>query len=130
VRHLGLGGHVEFRPFHEEIRDVFEEASVVASPSVLPESFGLGLLEAMSFGRPVVASRLGGPAELILDGETGFLVPPSEPAALAAALDRLLADPTLARRLGEAGRRRSLENFSLAAQAAAFQRLYGELSVR
>jgi glycosyltransferase involved in cell wall biosynthesis len=130
ARRLGLGGRVEFRPFREEIADVFTEASVVASPSVLPESFGLGLLEAMSFGRPVVASRLGGPAELVRDGETGFLVPPSEPIALAAALDRLLADPALARRLGEAGRRRSVESFSLAGQAAAFHRLYGELSAR
>ncbi len=127
---LGLGGSVEFRPFREEIGDVFVEASVVASPSVLPESFGLGLLEAMSFGRPVVATRLGGPAELVRDGETGLLVPPSDPAALAAALDRLLADASLASRMGEAGRRRSLESFSLAAQAAAFHRLYDELSVR
>jgi len=127
---LGLGARVEFRPFHEEIGDVFVEASVVTSPSVLPESFGLGLLEAMSYGRPVVASRLGGPMELVLDGETGFLVPPSDPAALAAALDRLLADAALAGRMGEAGRRRSIENFSLAAQAAAFHRLYDELSVR
>jgi glycosyltransferase involved in cell wall biosynthesis len=127
---LGLGGSVEFRPFREEIGDVFVEASVVASPSVLPESFGLGLLEAMSYGRPVVASRLGGPTELVLDGETGFLVPPSEPAALAAALDRLLADSALAGRMGEAGRRRSAESFSLAAQAAAFHNIYEELSAR
>ncbi len=128
ARRLGLGAQVEFRPFREEVGDVFVEASVFASPSVLPESFGLGLLEAMSFGRPVVASRLGGPTELVRDGETGFLVPPSEPAALAAALDRLLADAALARRLGEAGRHRSRENFSLAAQAAAFHRLYADLS--
>jgi glycosyltransferase involved in cell wall biosynthesis len=63
-----------------------------------------------------------------MDEETGLLVPPADAAALADALDRILSDPMLARRLGEAGRRRSLQGFSVAAQAAAFERLYGELS--
>jgi glycosyltransferase involved in cell wall biosynthesis len=68
----------------------------------------------MAAGRPVVASRLPELTEIIVDGETGFLVPPGDKTALARQTRRLLEDADLARRLGEAGRRRAAECFSLA----------------
>lgn len=88
-----------------ELARWYERAAVVCCPS-RREGFGLVCAEAMAHGRPVVASAVGGLQELVVDGETGLLVPPRDPAALRAALDRLLADPDLRRRLGEAGRTR------------------------
>ena len=66
----------------------------------------------MAHGRPVVATAVGGLRDLVVDGETGVLVPPRDPAALRAALDRLLADRDLRRRLGAAGRERAQRKFS------------------
>ncbi len=76
------------------------------------EILGLVLLEAMACETPVVCSAIGGMPELVIDGETGLLVPPGDSAALGAAVERLLDDVPLARRLGEAGRERVLERFT------------------
>jgi glycosyltransferase involved in cell wall biosynthesis len=73
----------------------------------------MSVLEAMAAGVPVVATAVGGVPELVREGETGLLVPPRDPGALAAALGTLAADPELRRRLGEAGRRRVETEFSL-----------------
>ena len=77
----------------------------------LREAFGLAFVEAMAFGLPVVGSRIEAMPEIVVDGETGLLVPPRDPAALAGALSALLADPARARRMGEAGRARVAERF-------------------
>ena len=76
------------------------------------EGLPLVVLEAMARGRPVVATAVGGTPELVVDGETGLLVPPRDPERSPAALRRLLDDAELRRRLGEAGRRRVAERFS------------------
>jgi glycosyltransferase involved in cell wall biosynthesis len=89
---------------------LFARASVFALPT-LREAFGLVLLEAMVFGLPVVASAVEAVPEIVVQGETGLLVPPRDPAALAEALHALLADPARARRLGDAGRARVAERF-------------------
>jgi glycosyltransferase involved in cell wall biosynthesis len=68
------------------------------------EGYGLVAREAMAHGRPVVATRVGGLADAIADGETGLLVPPGDVAALRGAIVRLLEDPELRRRLGDAAR--------------------------
>jgi glycosyltransferase involved in cell wall biosynthesis len=94
----------------EQLAGLFARASVFALPT-LREAFGLAFLEAMSFGLPVVASRIEAIPEIVHDGETGILVPPREPAALAAALSSLLADPARARQLGNAGRARAADRF-------------------
>lgn len=73
------------------------------------EGFGIAYLEAGASGKPVVAAAAGGAPEAVLDGETGLVVPPEDPAALAEALARILDDETLARRLGRLGRRRAAE---------------------
>jgi glycosyltransferase involved in cell wall biosynthesis len=89
---------------------LFARASLFALPT-LREAFGLAFLEAMAFGLPVVATSIGAIPEIVVDGETGVLVPPRDPAALAAACVSLLGDPARARRLGEAGRARAAERF-------------------
>jgi glycosyltransferase involved in cell wall biosynthesis len=80
------------------------------------EALGMAVLEAMAAGLPVVATRVGGLPEAVEEGVSGLLVPRRDPAALSAALGRLLLDDGLAREMGEAGRRRVLERFTPASQ--------------
>jgi glycosyltransferase involved in cell wall biosynthesis len=89
----------------------YQAATVFATPS-LESVFELVNLEALACGTPVVASRVGGFPDLIADGENGYLVPPGDPAALAARLEQVLDDAALASRLGEAGRRTILRDFT------------------
>ena len=96
---------------HDELQQLYARAAVVACPS-RREGFGVACLEAMAHGRPVVATRVGGLLDLVVDGETGIVVPPRDPAALRSALERLLADPDLRHRLGMAGRDRARAHFS------------------
>jgi glycosyltransferase involved in cell wall biosynthesis len=96
---------------HDELGPLYERAAVVAVPSHR-EGFGVACLEAMAYGRPVVASAVGGLLDLVVDGETGLLVPPRDVPALRAALERLLGDAELRRRLGEAARERVRERFA------------------
>ena len=123
---LGIRERVEFG-FHEDVPGLLESLDVVALPS-WTEGLPVVLLEAMAHARPVVATPVGGTPELVVDGETGLLVPPRDPEALAAALQRLLEDPDLARRLGEAGRTRVAERFTAAAQTRRILELYDELT--
>jgi glycosyltransferase involved in cell wall biosynthesis len=95
----------------DELALLYARAAVVACPSHR-EGFGVACLEAMAHGRPVVASAVGGLLDLVVDGETGIHVPPGDAPALRAALERLLADPGLRRRMGGAGRQRAAERFS------------------
>jgi len=96
---------------HDELGSLYERAAVVACPS-RREGFGVVCAEAMAHARPVVAGAVGGLLDLVVDGETGLLVPPRDPAALRAALERLLEDRGLRRRLGEAARERVRRHFS------------------
>jgi glycosyltransferase involved in cell wall biosynthesis len=96
---------------HDELQGLYARAAVVVCPS-RREGFGVACLEAMAHGRPVVATDVGGLRDLVVDGETGIVVPPRDPAALRAALQRLLGDGDLRRRLGAAGRERARERFS------------------
>ena len=89
----------------------YEHAAIVVCPS-RREGYGVVAREAMAYGRPVVASAVGGLTEAVEDGVTGLLVPPQDPVALRAALERLLADPELRGRLGAAARERARERFS------------------
>jgi glycosyltransferase involved in cell wall biosynthesis len=110
----GVG--VLFAGFRRDVAACLAAADVVALPS-LHEGLGVAALEAMAAARPVVASRVGGLAEVVVDGETGLVVPTSDPASLAAALARLAREPALRARLGEAGRARVLSRYTGARMA-------------
>jgi glycosyltransferase involved in cell wall biosynthesis len=110
---LSCSEDVIFAGYRADARELLEGADVCVVPSVWQEAFGLAALEPMARGVPVVASRVGGIPEVVVDGETGILVPPGDEAGLARALDRLLADPAERARLGANGRRRAAEQFSL-----------------
>jgi glycosyltransferase involved in cell wall biosynthesis len=116
-------GALGFVP-HDEVDRLYERAAVVVLPSYR-EGLPLCVLEAMAHGRPVVASAVGGIPELVEDGVTGFLVEPGDVAGLRAAIEKLLTDPALRRRLGRAARARVAERCSwdrvTAATVAAYE---------
>jgi glycosyltransferase involved in cell wall biosynthesis len=101
-----------------ELAPWYERAAIVCCPS-RREGYGVVAREAMAHGRPVVASAVGGLVDAVEDGVTGLLVPPRDPKALRAALERLLDDPDLRLRLGAAARERARERFSRAAATTA-----------
>lgn len=112
-----------------DIPAVLRTLDLFALPS-LAEGISNTILEAMSTALPVVATRVGGNAELIEDGLTGALVPPANPDALATAMLRYFKDPRTARRHGKAGRSRVERQFSLAHMVSAYDRLYSKLLER
>jgi glycosyltransferase involved in cell wall biosynthesis len=114
---------------HDELQRLYARAAVVACPS-RREGFGVACLEAMAHGRPVVATGVGGLLDLVVDGETGIVVPPRDAAALRAALERLLGDRDLRRRLGAAGRERAREHFSWEAVTDATLTAYADVAGR
>lgn len=100
-----------------ELRALYAGTDVFVLPAVVDskgdtEGLGVVLLEAMRFGRPVVASAVGGIPDIVEDGRTGWLVPAGDVAELAGALDRVAADPEAARRVAAAGRSMALDRFS------------------
>lgn len=108
---LGLDDHVTFTGFRDDL-DRLIPAFDVFCLSSHQEGLGTSLLDAMAFGRPIVATAAGGIPDAVLDGVTGRLVPARQPEALADALIGLLADPERRAALGAAGRRRFLEEFT------------------
>jgi alpha-maltose-1-phosphate synthase len=107
------------------VTQLYSHAAVFACPSVY-EPFGLINLEAMACEMAVVASAVGGILEVVQDGKTGILVPPSRPDALAAALNQVLASPERAREMGRAGRRRVEAQFSWTSIAERTEQVYAE----
>jgi len=109
----GLGGRVRFLGHRTDVPDVTQTLDVLVHASVMPEPFGRVLIEAMSLGRPLVASNDGGVPEIVEHGQTGFTVPAGDHQAMARALRELLASPELRAAMGARGRRRVHEHFSI-----------------
>jgi glycosyltransferase involved in cell wall biosynthesis len=112
---------------HEALAELYDRSAIVACPS-WREGFGMACAEAMAHGRPVVATSVGGFLDLVDDGETGLLVAPGDVDGLRVALRRLLDDPELRVRMGEAGRVRIRDHFSWRAVTDATLEAYAEAS--
>jgi glycosyltransferase involved in cell wall biosynthesis len=123
VQTLGLREEVSFVGFVADVPKFLSSIDVLVLPS-LYEGLGVAALEGMAAGKPVVATRVGGLAESIVDGETGFLVPAEDGAALADAIDRLVADPSMARAMGCKGAARVLKNFTIEQMASQNEAYY------
>lgn len=115
-----------FLGFYLDMPALLASVDIFAMPS-LSEGLGVAVLEAMAAGRPVVASAVGGLKESVIDGVTGFLVPPVNSQALAEGIAKLISNPTLATEFGLAGRARVRLNYSLEDMARANEALYHEL---
>jgi glycosyltransferase involved in cell wall biosynthesis len=111
---------------HQAVMEAWRRCSIALTPSIWPEPFGIVAIEAMSSGRPVIASDIGGLRDIVIDGETGLRVPPGNDGALCQAIERLLADPGLRERLGQAGRRRAAE-FQASAIVPRIEQVYWDV---
>lgn len=119
----GLAGHVWMAGERSDVPLMNSGLDVFVLPS-LAEGISNTLLEAMASGLPVIATRVGGNPELVVEGETGLLVPSANPAALADAMAALLADPARAAAFGQAGRARVCAQFSLDAMVGSYLSVY------
>ena len=120
---LGVADAVHWVGFREDVADVLRLSDLLVLPSI-EEPFGRVVIEAMSVGLPVVATASGGVPEIVVEGETGLLVPPGEPGPLAEAIAALLSEPARARALGAAGHRRAREHFDVRRVARQVQAIY------
>jgi len=124
---LGLGGHTFFTGRCARVAELLAVSEVCVLSSRGVEGFSNSIIEYMAAARPVVATDVGGAAEAVAEGETGFVVPPGDEGALAARVVELLEDPARAREMGERGLRRVKEKFSCEAQLARVEALYERL---
>jgi hypothetical protein len=108
AKNVSMLGHVRW----SDLVNWYRKAGIFVMPSYY-ETFGISAIEAMTFGLPVVATNAGGLSEVVEDGVTGFLVPPGDSQALAEAMIHLLRDKDLRKTMGEAGRKRVLDEFTV-----------------
>mgnify|MGYP001227085124 CR=1 FL=1 len=119
-----LRRQVRFPGFVEDVPALLRDLDIVVNPSTVPEGFGQAIVEAMMAGKPVIASALGGPVDVIEDGVTGRLIPADNATALAEAIDDLLADPAAAAEMGRRGRLRAVERYELRATTRSIEHVY------
>lgn len=123
IRHGEGGGHCQSLGFVDDVRAVLSAADMLVMPSRW-EGFGLAAAEAMAAGLPVVATRVAGIRDVVVDGETGLLVGCDDVVALSQAVEKLTENAELRKRLGQAGQKRIVENFSIDTTITAHEKLY------
>jgi glycosyltransferase involved in cell wall biosynthesis len=125
VRALGLGDAVRLTGRRRDLPEFLPRLEILALAShPFRETFPLSTMEGMACGLPTVNTDVGSVRDLVVDGVTGLLVPPGDPARMAEAFVRLLRDPDLARGMGEAGRRRIEREFTLDLSVDAYRRYF------
>lgn len=120
---LAIGDRVHLLGFRDDVADILAAGDVFTMPS-LSEGLPLALVEGMSFGLPVVVTRVGGVPEVVTDGVEGLIVPPSDAGALASALGELLDDVPRRQQMGAAARTRAIRDYALSTMADRYERLY------
>jgi mannosyltransferase len=131
ARRLGIEGSVRFTGFipDEELYGLMAASTMLVHPAK-SEDFGIVIAEAQALGKPVVAYRTSGPELILEDGKTGYLVPSGDTDELVSRICKLLAEPERAQQMGQAGRQRVLERFSVQASVGVFQSVYTALANR
>lgn len=112
VKELDLNGIVLFLGHRDDVPAIMSASDIIVHASIEPEPFGCVIIEGMAMKKPIIATNIGGPTEIIVNGETGLLIPPSDPRAMAGAIQKLLYAPELCMRMGDKGRRRVEEHFT------------------
>ncbi len=128
VQRLGVAHAFHIADFRKDIRDVMDAFDVFVLPSTQPDPCPAVVLEAMAAGKPVIATAHGGPLEIVVHGETGYLVPPNDAEELAARINELLETPHVRKAFGEAARRRVQQHFHIRRFMIEIESLYAELS--
>ena len=115
ARDMGILHRVDFPGWlpHERLHELYRRSSVVVVPSIVPETFGMVGIEAMAYQKPVVAFDVGGIAEWLSDGKSGFLVKPGDEMALSEKIELLLSEPSRAKEMGKRGRETVEQRFNL-----------------
>ncbi|MDI6840240.1 MAG: glycosyltransferase family 4 protein [bacterium] len=113
VTDFKLTDSVIFMSYREDVLDIMAASDIIVHASIGPEPFGLVIIEAISVGKPVIASRIGAPKEIIEDGVDGILVPPKDSEAIANACIKLLKDPMLCKNMGKYGREKVEKYFGV-----------------
>jgi len=126
VQSLGLEERVHFLGFRSDVAELLPLFDLFVLSS-REEGISLTLIEAMAAGLPIVATRVGGNPEVVVDGETGLLVEAGQPEALAAALGSLLGDPDTRMRMGRRGREVALRRFDIERLIDEYQAIYTEI---
>jgi glycosyltransferase involved in cell wall biosynthesis len=126
VERLGLTGRVHFLGWQPDLGPIFRSWDIFAIPS-LEEGLPIAALEAMAAGLPVVATSVGGLPEAVEDGQTGYLIPPSDVTALTARLRLLIRNPNGRRAMGAAGRERARNDFSVDRMVREIAAIYDSL---
>jgi glycosyltransferase involved in cell wall biosynthesis len=124
---LGVQNYVDFLGFRGDIAQYMGGIELLVHASITGEPFGQVIIEAMASGKPVVATNGGGVPEIVVHGETGLLVPMGNATAMADAICQILADPAAARRIGELGRQRVIEQFTIEHTVEKVQQVYDQL---
>ncbi len=124
---LGIENNVIWAGYRNDAPQVMAALDILALPSILPEPFGMVVLEAMATGKPVVATAQGGPLETIIEGETGYLVSATDPSDMANALQTLAQNTHLRLQLGKQARQHVAQNFTFDQHIRAFDELYERL---
>jgi glycosyltransferase involved in cell wall biosynthesis len=114
---------------HAAVMEAWRRCSIALAPSVWSEPFGIVAIEALSMGKPVIASRIGGLTDIVVDGESGFLIPPGNPAALTQAMKRLVEDKSLRERMSQGALRRS-QDFRASVVVPRIETVYRKLTDR
>jgi L-malate glycosyltransferase len=120
---LGLNKQVVFAGYLQNVHDLISSFDIFVLPS-LHEALPLASAEAMAMRKPIVGTNVGGIPEQVLDGVTGFIVPPKDPASLAQSIDKLISDPELMAEFGKQGYHRYQEKFALAVMVQATVDIY------
>lgn len=127
---LGVEDQIIFIGEVSDAKPAYASMDIFVLPSAYPEPFGGVVMEAMSMGLPVIATNLGGSLDQVVDGVTGFLVPPGDPHSLSERLELLANDAELRRKMGMAGRERIVKNFSLSEMVKKIEAVYDSVVAR
>jgi len=126
ARRLGISHCVQFLGNRKDIPQIISKLNIVVLSTVTEEAFGRVIIESQACGTPVIATRVGGVVDVVEDGETGILVPPKDPDAMASAILKLLKDKTLAEKLSLAGRKNVEEKFTIEMMSTETLKVYQE----
>ncbi len=128
TKELGIEKNLIFTGWRTDKNEILAILDVlVQASSTFPEGFGLTCIEAMAFKKPVVATNIPGPNSIVVDGVTGFLVPPADPKLLAAAIIKIIRDPLLAHKMGEAGKCRVEKYFNIKNVVERIENMYDKV---